>query len=93
MKGKKIIIKKMKSLDKNIMKSMGSSYKNLKHVKAFKKIKEEEETEESTEDSRLTFSAFKCEYCKEHYDLVYDELHGEIICRKCGHVIQSNVQL
>ena len=74
---------------------MSNPYKNLKHVKAFKEhtIPDESTEEEEVEDSRLTILPFKCDFCNEHYDLVYDEFHGEIICRRCGHVIQSNVQL
>lgn len=69
-------------------------YKNLKHIKAFKEHKTSDDTEEdSSEDSKLKVFPFRCKNCREYYDLVYDEFHGEIICRKCGHVIQSNIQL
>ena len=68
-------------------------YKNFKHIKAFKEHDDDAEDAEDSVDSRVNFFPFKCKYCNEHYDLVYDELHGEIICKKCGHVIQCNVLL
>ncbi|MBE6505623.1 MAG: hypothetical protein E7Z73_07795 [Methanobrevibacter millerae] len=63
--------------------------KNFKHVKS-QKIREETKTEdyESTEVLQDWFiSGLKCDNCNEKKDLVYDQIHGEIICNKCGHVI------
>ena len=73
-------------------------YKNFKHVNAFKDIDEreidkEDESEDSEDDSILIIVPFRCDCCAESYDLVYDEFHGEIICKKCGCVIQSSIML
>lgn len=32
----------------------------------------------------------RCDCCHEKMDLVYDEVHGEIICNKCGCVVVDN---
>ena len=63
--------------------------KNFKHVKS-QKIREEtkNENQESTEVLQDWFiPGLKCDNCNEKKDLVYDQIHGEIICNKCGYVI------
>lgn len=68
---------------------MFANPKNFKHVKS-------QENWEGTDDE-IQFPmevghdwfipGLKCGNCNEKKDLVYDEIHGEIICNKCGHVI------
>ena len=74
-----------------------NSYKNFKHIKAFKypderEIDKENESEDA-KDSILIIVPVKCDCCAESYDLVYDEIHGDIICKKCGCVIRGNMLL
>lgn len=62
--------------------------KNFKHVKSQTEEeinKEEQFPMEVIHD--LFLSSLKCDNCNEKKDIVYDEIHGEIICNKCGCVI------
>ena len=53
----------------------------------------DKEESEDSEDSILIIVPLRCDCCAESYDLVYDEFHGDIICKKCGCVIQSSIML
>lgn len=68
--------------------------KNFKHVKSQSHQKEVIEEDSSQFPVEILLNEFlislRCDCCYEKMDLVYDEIHGEIICNKCGCVIVDN---
>ena len=37
-------------------------------------------------------SCFKCKNCNETKEIIYDDVHGEIVCLKCGFVLSEVVE-
>ncbi len=68
--------------------------KNFKHVKSQVKKQKIQPDENDKFPVYILPNEFlvnlKCDYCFEKMDLVYDHIHGEIICNKCGYVLVDN---
>lgn len=65
--------------------------KNFKHVKSRNnKPVEAEESWPMQIVPQVFLLGLTCDCCNEKEDIVYDEVHGELICNKCGCVIMDN---
>ena len=69
--------------------------KNFKHIKAIDEIVPLNEADEDEDESEsiYLYASLICPYCRERYDIVYDPVHGEIICHNCMSILQEKILL
>ena len=64
---------------------------NFKHIKSLKTDEEKDEQLDEESDEKSDFIGVNCDFCYETYDIVLDEVHGEIFCKNCGFIISDNI--